>query len=310
MAPKVTDCKNKKSVKNQGECADCCDKTFDSTKEKRKNADCKKKCLGSSIPNRCAQTMIANGDMKKGGTCTKEQKNLDGCNACCGCRHQHLPAKIPLCERQCSKKFKTNDPKKPLQDVPQGYELDSFEIGTESDEIHELEDEYEFGAHDEYEEVTTVYKDKCMSRKAYNAWKGKKSYKAVVTHLKQLAKKFPKDANIAEALTNVQSLFAKYDKTNCRSINDSLLPEVERTINALLGSMFKKDVDPNDILSDFVTSLKDKGKNFRRLQEKEQSGYDLGTLVGYSSYEAIPDYLRNSLKPKKSVHPVYGKLRY
>lgn len=200
--------------------------------------------------------------------------------------------------------------------APEGYELDSFEIGTESaicedcGEIHELNDEYEFGPHDEYEEVDTLYKDKCMSKKAYNAWKGKKSYKAVVKHLQKLAKKYKKDQYISEALLNVQALFAPYDKNNCGAINDSLLPAVISSINTLIGLMGKSTADPKGILSDFVKSLSDKGKLFRRLQEKEQSGYDLGTLVGYSSYEAIPDYLRNSLKPKKSVHPVYGKLRY
>ncbi len=152
---KVTDCKNDKAVKNQSECADCCDATFDSKKEKSK---CKNKCLGSKIPNRCAQAMIEAGEMKKDGKCEKEQKSLDGCNGCCECRYAHLEKKIPPCKRKCSKKFKTNDPNS-LQDVPNQYELDSFEIGTESaicedcGEIHELEDEYEFGAHDEYEEV-------------------------------------------------------------------------------------------------------------------------------------------------------------
>ena len=49
------------------------------------------------------------------------------------------------------------EPKKDKRYAPEPssqYELDSFEIGTESSgEIHELNDEYEFGPHDEYEEV-------------------------------------------------------------------------------------------------------------------------------------------------------------
>lgn len=311
----------KKTTKNQTECGNCCDKKHDPLveKEKSKNTSCRNRCLGSGLPNRCEEQAIESGGMKKGGKCEKEQNNLSGCNACCDCRFSHLPRKIAPCKRACSKVEvkRQKDIQKELkklgryQDVPQGYELDSFEIGTESSgEIHELEDEYEFGAHDEYEEVDTLYTDKCMSKKAYNAWKGKRSYKAVVNHLKGLLKKNKNNQNIREALYNVQALFAPYDKNNCGAINDSLLPEVIRTIGTLIGLMGKSTADPEGILSDFVKSLSDKGKLFIRLQEKEQSGYDLGTLVGYSSYEAIPNYLRNSLKPKKSVHPVYGNLRY
>ena len=266
------------------------------------------------MPMQCKRTDLKKD--KKGNythkACSSQSTTNKACRDCCDCKHpEDGSRKRVKCKDKCDKKLKKYAPEPSSQ-----YELDSFEIGTESaicedcGEIHELEDEYEFGAHDEYEEVDKVYTDKCMSKKAYNAWRGKKSYKAVVKHLQKLATKYKKDANIAEALRNVQALFAPYDKNNCPSINDSLLPEVISTINKLIGLMGKSTADPKGILSEFVKSLSDKGKNFKRLQEKEQSGYDLGTLVGYSSYEAIPDYIMRALQPKKSVHSVYGKLRY
>jgi hypothetical protein len=85
-------------------------------------------------------------------SCVCKGSGLVACHKCCGWTGGKT------CKNACNKAY----PKEANKYAPEPssqYELDSFEIGTESaicedcGEIHELEDEYEFGAHDEYEEV-------------------------------------------------------------------------------------------------------------------------------------------------------------
>ena len=75
--------------------------------------------------------------------CSSQSTSNAHCRDCCDCKHpEDGSTKRVKCKNKCDKKLKNYAPEPSNQ-----YELDSFEIGTESDEIHGLE------SHDEYEEV-------------------------------------------------------------------------------------------------------------------------------------------------------------
>lgn len=164
--------------------------------------------------------------------------------------------------------------------APEGYELDSFEIGTESaicencGEIHEL-DEYEFGAHDEYEEVSCSNLDGSIHGVNLKEKKWKKWRKWVVKQLE------PMMGNIERANKKELETFVK-----SKSYND-----VARAGNKLSKNQYI-DEPLKTILRCGQTGP---GSNVKKF--------------GYTS-EPIPDYIMRAIQPKKSVHPEYGKLRY
>lgn len=163
--------------------------------------------------------------------CSKQSTSNAHCRDCCDCKHpEDGSRKRVKCKNKCDKKFKY------APEPSNQYELDSFEIGTESaicedcGEIHGL---------DEYEEVI----DYANKTGQTQPWKNKKGLTP-----EQIRK-------------NVE----KYNKT-----------KGERRNKYGGRSMYYRDKDGN---------------------------------MRFCS-EPIPDYIMRSLKPKKSVHPVYGKLRY
>ena len=156
--------------------------------------------------------------------------------------------------------------------APEGYELDSFEIGTESavcencGEIHGL---------DEYEEVSCSNLDGTIHGVNLKENKWKKWRKWVVKQLEPIRGKIER-ANKKELDTFVKS----------KSYND-----VARAGNILSKNQYIED-PLKTILRCGQTGP---GPNVKKF--------------GFTS-EPIPDYIMRALQPKKSVHSVYGKLRY
>ena len=161
----------------------------------------------------------------------------DACKKCCRSKMKcSIKSSVrKTCEADCDKNHKRYAPEPSSQ-----YELDSFEIGTESaicedcGEIHGL---------DEYEEVDKIKRKSKSGEEIYGD----------IIHFENI------------------------------------------------GGDGKKTVDPAKC---FKCQKKWTGIQRRACYKKHCPGGSKYTT------EPIPDYIMRSLQPKKSVHSVYGKLRY
>ena len=142
-------------------------------------------------------------------------------------------------------------------------------------EYHELEDEYELEPHDEYEEVSCEDLDGSIHGVNLKEKKWKKWRKWVIEQLRPMMGDIER-ANKKELETFVKS--KSYDK-------------VARAGNKLSENQYI-DEPLKTILRCGQTGP---GPNVKKF--------------GFTS-EPIPDYIMRALQPKKSVHSVYGKLRY
>ena len=154
---------------------------------------------------------------------------------------------------------------------PKGYELDSAEIGTDSGGEY---DEYEeMGCRDE---IDGSIHGSNLNQKSKTKWKRWRTW-----ILGELAKQG--------------------------------IPNKLRGENLVLFDEFKNATDSATMqrkgskLSKNIQWLKDPLKTIMRCA---QTGPGRNVKkFGYIS-EPIPDYIMKGLQPKKSAHPVYGKLRY
>ena len=166
--------------------------------------------------------------------CSKQSTSNAHCRDCCDCKHpEDRSRKRVTCKNKCDKKHKNYAPEPSSQ-----YELDSFEIGTESavcedcGEIHGL---------DEYEEVDKIKRKSKSGEQIYGD----------IIHFDNIGGDGKKTVD--------------FDKCNkCQ----------------------KKRVGKSACLKKYCPG----GSKF--------------------TSEPIPDYIMRALQPKKSVHSVYGKLRY
>lgn len=232
------------------------------------------KCIKSKKCPKCSMLQEAAGALSK-----KAKDASDECYA-----------KRKECLAQCGTK-----PQKDKRYAPEPssqYELDSFEIGTESaicencGEIHGL-DEYEFGAHDEYEEVASCnFPDKKVKdgKNILGLWK----YKCVRMS----------DREQKAWLAN-----PNFNKK---------LPQASKKGKAG-GATYETSKESKERYKAHGTAMKNETKN---IDKKQKKGTNKNTMT-FGQYgpqkftsEPIPDYIMRALKPKKSVHPEYGKLRY
>lgn len=159
-------------------------------------------------------------------------------------------------------------------------------------EIHELEDEYEFGAHDEYEEVEIV-----------------KGYFGGTTckgpgHKKNPDKKARKNTPCVEMSDYEKKAWLNNPNTNPNLKQQSKKGKAggQNTYETSKASKERFKADG--------TAMKNKTKNTDKKQEGGKKRNTVtGGKYGFTS-EPIPDYIMRALQPKKSVHPEYGKLRY
>lgn len=155
-------------------------------------------------------------------------------------------------------------------------------------EIHELEDEYEFGAHDEYEEVEIV-----------------KGYFGGTTckgpgHKKNPNKEARKKTPCVEMSDLERNAWLNNPNTNKKLKQQSKKGKA--------GGQGTYKVSDEDKWEEHPTAMRNKKNN---IDKNQKGGTAKNTLTFSSStYEPIPDYITRALQPKKSVHPEYGNLRY
>lgn len=234
--------------------------------------------------------------------------------------------------------------------------MNSTAVCENCGEIHELEDEYEFGAHDEYEEVYKCTMGKKEARATqptgykgeFKKWKGKWLTGPIQKGLKMLiGNDWANNPKLKEYLDKmetgtwdeVKTAFREFEQMilNTSTDNDDQLKTAKQDVKKAITKGYTiasnnskcrgktgkeltycKDKTICDCAEDVVShykrkvkgaSDKDKPKQEKKLKTAEKDRDKKCSRNGFTS-EPIPDYIMRSLKPKKSVHPVYGKLRY
>ena len=145
----------------------------------------------------------------------------------------------------------------------------------ECGEYHELEDLPEFGAHDEYEEVSIAGAG-CRQFSVGNVFEGRKWKKwkrATIKYVESRGKLSQLPSDVLKAWKQFKAA-TTYD-------------EALKAMRILKESPFIIENMPK-IACEFKT----------------------GRYHNEFTSEPIPDYIMRALQPKKSVHPEYGKLRY
>ena len=239
------------------------------------------------MPMKCTRT-----DLKKDKNgkyshkaCSSQSTTNKACRECCNCKHpEDGSRKRVTCKDKCDKKLKSYAPEPSSQ-----YELDSFEIGTESavcedcGEIHGL-DEYELEPHDEYEEVACKHPKKKVADGKTKL--GFKKYKCVL---------------------KTDSEIQIYEKAMENNPNyNKKLPQASKKGRA--GGQGTYKVSDKNKAEPHPTAMRNKKSN---IDKNQKGGTAKNKLTfGSSTYEPIPDYIMRALQPKKSIHTEYGKLRY
>lgn len=207
--------------------------------------------------------------------CRDQSTSNKSCRDCCNCKHPSDDSKEVRkrvkCKDKCDKKFRKYAPEPSSQ-----YELDSFEIGTESaicedcGEIHGL---------DEYEEVVIrlpVGSTGCRRSKICT---------------------MPEEERVAPNICCPDG--SKAAKKMKQAIKSG--EQVSTGDGDLDGAIMQAQIrDSNKKAARRRASSKEDAPKRKKNKKKSFS---------FTS-EPIPDYIMRALQPKKSVHPEYGKLRY
>ena len=147
----------------------------------------------------------------------------------------------------------------------------------ECGEYHELEDEYEFGAHDEYEEVS-IADAGCNKFSVGKSFEGRREWK-----------KWKR---------------ATIEYVESKGNTESQLPE--KALKA--WKQFKAATTYKEALK--AMHILKESQYIIRNMPKIACEFKKGLYHNEFTSEPIPDYIMRALQPKKSVHPEYGKLRY
>ena len=215
-------------------------------------------------------------------SCPRCQTKASGREACYKCCKNKL--KCPLLTGRSKKRCKADCDATNSRYAPEPsnqYELDSFEIGTESaicedcGEIHGLDEYEEMGCSDEIDGFTHGINLPKNPKKA--TWKAWRAY--VIGELKKIG--LPQKLRGEEylGLWNAFENAKSYDSMARAGSRLSNSPAIKGPIKIIMRC---GQTGP--------------GKNVKKFRK-------------YTS-EPIPDYIMRALQPKKSVHSEYGKLRY
>ena len=273
-------------LRNKGLCDEICH-----AKVKNKKG-CKGVCDGSNFngdtpnDNICAWNKASNAYLKKEKKAENERKKAE--------KKKEKERKKALKDSQKKtkkKSKKTNntisdkeatDPIRNVGRLVISEPIPDSAVCENCGEIHELEDEYEFGAHDEYDEVKCEFPNKRVKDGKTKITRRTK-YKCVpMTDYEQ-------NAWLSNPNTN-KKLKQKSDKPK---------------VNAKKGTY---KVSDEDKWEEHPTAMRNKKKNIDKNQKGGKKRNNM--TFGSSTYEPIPDYITRALQPKKSVHPEYGNLRY